>query len=258
MDNDDIFFYDPSPLQSTPKPSRYTKPADDFRPLAATPSSVFYLAIITPHTDTYTIHGPVSAFSQLLPKIEELASDSPSALDKLEALQYSAPDVWGESVKNEAFEREGFTTFVIEGQRGTYTVLEVLREQNKKVRDVLPAPVYTVTRHGPLVHTFSGVGAKARLDVAKGVAATSALVGSYVERKDAMTAAKITMDMLLAGEDEEKVSRIEDWEKKGGGGVLLAMGNQKRWEVRVQYDDEALRRAREGAEAEGAGVGWRF
>jgi hypothetical protein len=36
------------------------------------------------------------------------------------------------------------------------------------------------------------------------------------------------------------------------------MGNGKRWEVRVKYEDEALKRAREGADAEGAGVGWRF
>ncbi|KAF2632910.1 hypothetical protein BU25DRAFT_470947 [Macroventuria anomochaeta] len=256
MDNNDIFFHDPSPNSSDAQPFKYTKPADDFRLLSLSPSSVLYLAVITPHKDKYEIHGPVSSFDQMLPKIEEIASDSPSALDKLEALQYSAPDVWGEQEKNTDFEKEGFTTFVVDGQRGTYTVLEILREQNPKVRETLPAPVYTVTRHGPLIHTFSGVGVKTKVDVAKGVAATSTLVGSFVERKDAKTAAKVTMDMLVGGEG--MVSRTEDWGKGEGGGVLLAMGRGKRWEVRVQYEDEALRRAREGADTEGAGVGWRF
>lgn len=255
MDNNDIFFHDPSPTPSNSQPFKYTKPADDFRPLPPSDMSVLYLAVITPHTDKYEVHGPASCFSRLLPKISEICSDSPCALDKLEALQYSAPDVWGEREPKPAFSKTGFTTFVVEGQRGTYTVLEILREQNVKVRQVLPAPVYTITRHGPLVHTFSGVGMKTKLDVAKGVVATSTLVGSFVERKDAMMAAKIAMDRLVG---EEKVSRIEDWGKGGGGGVLLAMGIGKRWEVRVQYEDEALRRAREGADAEGAGVGWRF
>lgn len=255
---DDIFFYDPSPLPSNPntKPLRYTKPADDFRPLQTSASSLLYLAVTTPHTDSYEIHGPVASFDQLLTKIEEIASDSPSALDKLETLQYTAPDVWGEQEKNPNFERDGFTTFVVDGQRGTYTVLEILHEQNPKVREVLPAPIYTVTRHGPLIHTFSGVGLKTKLDIAKGVAATSTLVGSFVERKDAVAAAKITMDRLVAG--EAMVSMTEDWGKGGGGGVLLAMGSGKRWEVRVKYEDEALRKARERADAEGVGVGWRF
>ena len=256
MDNNNIFFHEFSPSPVNPQPFKYTRPADDFRPLTLSPSSVLYLAITTPHLDRYEIHSPTTSFSHLLPKIVELASDSPSALDKLEALQYSAPDVWGEREKNPTFEKDGFTTFVIEGQRDTYTVLEVLREQNPRVREVLPAPVYIVTRHGPLVHTFSGVGFKMKVGVAKGVAATSTLVGSFVERRDAQTAARIAMDLLVGS--EEMVSRIEEWGKDEGGGVLLAMGCGKRWEVRVQYEDEVLRRAREGADAEGAGVGWRF
>lgn len=260
MDNDnsnsDKFFHDLSPPAGNAQPYTYTKPLDDFRPPAFTPTSVLYLAVITPHTDRYETHGPVANFSHLLPVINDLASDSPSALDKLEALQYSTPDVWGERRLNPSFAEHGFTTFVVEGQRGTYTVLEVLRELNPKVAEVLPAPVYTVTRHGPLVHTFSGVGKTTKLDAAKGVAATSTLVGSFVERGDAMVAAKGAMDGLVRGEG--MVSRIEDWEKGDGGGVLLAMGVGKRWEVRVQYEDEALRSARKGADAEGAGVGWRF
>lgn len=255
MDNDDLFFDDPSPPPARGQPYKYIKPTDNFRPLVPNATSVLYLAIIRPHTDEYEIHGPASCFSHLLPKISDLCSDSPSALDKLESLQYTVPDVWGDQTLNPAFQKQGFTTFVIEGQRDTYTVLEILREENEKVREVLPAPVYTVTRHGPLVHTYSGVGDKAKLQKAEGVAATSTLVGGYVERKDAQLAARMAMDALIG---QEKVSRIEDWGKGEGGGVLLAMGLGMRWEVRVQYDDEALRRARENAEAEGADVGWRF
>ncbi|KAF3039616.1 hypothetical protein E8E11_003598 [Didymella keratinophila] len=258
MDHDDLFFDDPAPSPAKGQPYKYIKPADNFRPLIPAATSVLYLAITTPHTDKYEIHCPASCFSYLLPKITDLCSDSPSALDKLESLQYSAPDVWGDQAFNPAFEKEGFTTFVIEGQRGTYTVLEILREKNEKVREVLPAPVYTVTRHGPLVHTYSGVGGKAKLQKAEGVAATSTLVGSFVKRKDAQLAARMTMDLLVG---EEKVSRIEDWGKAGkdgSGGVLIAMGLAKRWEVKVQYDDETLRKARESAEVEGADLGWRF
>lgn len=258
MGNDDLFFDDPSPPPAKGQPYKYIKPTDNFRPLIPSATQVLYLAVITPHTDKYEIHGPAPCFSHLLPKISSLCSDSPSALDKLESLQYSAPDVWGETAPNPAFEKEGFTTFVIDGQRGTYTVLEILREANTRVRDVLPAPVYTVTRHGPLVHKYSGVGGKAKLQKAEGVAATSTLVGSFVKKKDAQRAARMTMDLLVG---EEKVSSIEDWGKDGkdgSGGVLIAMGFGKRWEVRVQYDDEALRRARESADAEGADVGWRF
>ncbi|KAH6642076.1 hypothetical protein C7974DRAFT_420416 [Boeremia exigua] len=256
MDNSDVFFHGSPPSSSNDQPYKYTKPVDDFRPLVLSPTSVLYLAVITPHTDSYEIHGPVTNFSSLLPKITELASDSPSALDKLEALEYSAADVWGTSQLNPDFATQGFTTFVIEGQRDTYTVLEVLREANARVREVLPAPVYTVTRHGPLIHTFSGIGAKMKLGVAKGVAATSTLVGSFVDRKDAKAAAGAAMDFMTGGEGS--VRKIEDWGNDDGGGVLLAMGVAKRWEVKVHYEDETMRKARESADAEGAGVGWRF
>lgn len=256
MNNNDIFFDEPVPPAVSAQPYTYTKPTDDLRALTLAPSSVLYLAVIIPHMDKYEIHGPVTSFSHLLPTINDLASNSPSALDKLDDLQHTPPDAWGERHPNPTFARHGFTTFIIEGQRGTYTVLEVLREQNARVRDVLPAPVYVITRHGPLVHTFSGVGIKAKLDVAKGIAATSTLVGSFVERKLAKRAAREAMNVLVGGEG--MVSRIEDWGKDDGGGVLLAMGVGKRWEVRVQYEAEAFRSTGKGADAEGAGVEWGF
>ncbi|KAJ4984871.1 hypothetical protein SVAN01_09655 [Stagonosporopsis vannaccii] len=254
--NSDMVFHDLSPPAGSAQPYTYIKPLDDFRPVPLDRASVLYLAVTMPHTDKYEIHGPVPTFSHLLPLISDLASDSPSALDKLEAVQFKPTDCWGERRLDPSFAQNGFTTFVIEGQRETYTVLEVLRERNEKVAEVLPAPVYTVTRHGPLVHTFLGVGTKTKLDVAKGVAATSTLVGSFVERKDAMAVARVVMDTLIG--HEGMVNRTEDWGKGDGGGVLLAMGVGKRWEVRVQYDEETLRSARKGADAEGAGVGWRF
>ncbi|KAF9700290.1 hypothetical protein EKO04_001922 [Ascochyta lentis] len=256
MDNNDIFFNDPSPTPIDAQPPKYTKPTDDFRPLPSSDSDVFYLAITTPHTDTYTIHGPVPTFSHLLSLIEDITSNSPSAIDKLESLAYTDADVWGEQTADTAFEKNGFRTFVVEGQRGTYTVLHILSASNSAVRNALPAPVYTVTRHGPLVYPVSGVRAGTKMGVARGFAATSALVGSFVDGEDARRAARGAMERLVVGEGE--VSRIEEWGAGEGGGVLLAMGVEKRWEVRVQYEDEALRKAREGADAEGAGVGWRY
>ncbi|KZM26530.1 uncharacterized protein EKO05_0005444 [Ascochyta rabiei] len=255
MDNNDIFFGDLPPTLTTHQPPRYTKPTDDFRPLPSSDTSVLYLAITTPHTDTYTIHGPVRSFSHLLPPIQDRTSSSPSAIDKLDALAYTPADAWGEQTPSAAFETHGFRTFIVEGQRATFTVLEVLREDNPLVREALPAPVYTVTRHGPLVYSFSGVGAGVRVGEARGFAATSALVGSFVERGAARTAARDAMERLVAGEGV--VSRIEEW-GAGDGGVLLAMGRETRWEVRVLYEDETLQRAKEVADAEGAGVGWRY
>lgn len=255
MDNSDIYFDDLCPSPNKSQPYKCTKPTDDLHSLPSSKNLVLYLAVITPHTDRYEIHGPAPSFAHLLPKIKDLCSDSPSALDKLEALQYTPADVWGERVENAKFADEGFTKFVVEGQRGTYTVLEILREENADVRGVLPASVYTVTRHGPLVYTYTGLGMKTKIGVAKGVAATSTLVGSFVERKEAQAAARTTMDSLVG---KEKVSRIEHWGADEGGGVLLAMGVGERWEVRVQYEDDALRHAKEGADAEGANVGWRF
>ncbi|KAJ4332714.1 hypothetical protein N0V95_009602, partial [Ascochyta clinopodiicola] len=140
MDNNTIFFSDLPPTPTT-QPPQYTKPPDDLRPLPSTSTSVLYLTTTTPHTDTFTIHGPVPKFTHLLPLIRDLTSSSPSAIDKLDALSHTTPDAWGEQTPDPAFEEDGFRTFVIEGQRATYTVLHVLREENAAVREALPAPV---------------------------------------------------------------------------------------------------------------------
>ncbi|KAF2997119.1 hypothetical protein E8E13_004392 [Curvularia kusanoi] len=257
MDTNAIFFSDPSPTSTSTQPLAYLKPRDDYHPVPHSTSSIFYLAVTTPHTDTYMLHGPVRSFSALLPTITALASDSPSALDKLENLSYSAPDVWGNRTTRASFLTHGFRTLIVDGERGTYTVLQVLTEENAGVKDVLPAPVYTVTRHGPLVYAYDGLGAKARLGAARGVAASSELVGCFAERKEAVSAARKAMDGMVEG--ERKVNRIENLGKHGeDGGMLLALGNGVRWEVRVKYDSEVLKIARESAEKEGAGLAWRF
>ncbi|KAJ4323298.1 hypothetical protein N0V94_001914, partial [Neodidymelliopsis sp. IMI 364377] len=129
--NDAIFFHDTTPTTPSLSPQPCTKPPDDFAPLTLTPSSILYLAITTPHTDTFTLHGPSPSFSALLPLVHETTSNSPSAIDKLATLTHSAPDVWGTSVPNPVFEVSGFKTFVVEGQRDTYTVLSVFVEQNQ-------------------------------------------------------------------------------------------------------------------------------
>jgi hypothetical protein len=56
-----------------------------------------------------------------------------------------------------------------------------------------------VTRHGPLVNTFSGEGFKPKVGAAKDLAATSAIVGCFAEKNAALEAAKNAMDRLVEG-----------------------------------------------------------
>jgi hypothetical protein len=246
---EDLYF-EPNPFTSTHSsrdfnpPPKSGKPTDDFSTPPLTPNTVFYLATIAPHTDTYSMHGPVTSFQHLLPKINEVVSNSPSAIDKLDALA-TIEDVWGETEPNHDFAERGFGTFVVDGQRGVYTVLKVLREENAAVLDELPSPVYTVTAHGPLTHDNNGH------------VKTTRLVRSFVDRKEAKQAAEAEMRVMV--EDEEGVKRSEDWGKMGrGGGVLMAMNSEARWEVRIAYEDEVHKRAKEGLDREGGYVGWRF
>lgn len=250
MNDDKIHF---THLSATSLSESPTKPPDDPRLLPLSPTTVLYLAVTTPHTDSYKLHGPVSKFAHLIPTITSIASDSPSALDKLEDMEYTAPDVWGERFKSPVYKTYGFRTMVVEGQRGTYAILQVLVEENARVRSVLPAPVYTVTQQGPVVHVFEGVGAKAKVVGAKGVAATSKLVSSFVQRTEAIDAARAAMEELVR--DEAAVSRVEEWGKGRSGGVLFAIGVAKRWEVRVVCDVEGLGGG-EGETRMGGGVAW--
>lgn len=233
-----------SPQSSFTRTKSSSKPNDDFSTRPLGPNTIFYLAIIAPHTDTYQVLGPVTTFSHLLPKIEDIVSNSPKAIDKLAAIR-SIEDVWGDSEPNLEFAERGFSTFVVDGQRGVYTVLKILREENEAVKEELPSPVYTITTHGPLSHK------------GEGYVATTKLVGSYVERAEAKGAAEKAMRDLVKGEKGLKES--EDWGRESkGGGMLIAMNSETRWEVRIGYEDEVHKRAKEELERDGEKVGWRF
>jgi hypothetical protein len=242
-------YFEPNPFESNKSASSSTKvmakPNDDFSTTPLTPFTIFYLAIIKPHTDTYEILGPCTSFSHLLPKISEIVSNSPKAIDKLEAIRFIS-DVWGDKEANEEFAERGFGTFVVDGQRGVYTVLKVLREENKEVRDELPSPVYTITTHGPLTHKGN-----------KGLVATTKLLGSFVNQAEAKGAAGKAMRDLVRGEKGLKES--EDWGKESkGGGLLMAMNAEHRWEVVVRYEDEVHKRRKEEGDRGGEDISWRF
>lgn len=236
-------------------------PTDDFTTAPLSPHTLFYLTVTTPHTDEWALHGPATSFSHLLPTITSIVSDSPSAIDKLGSLR-TITDDWGDSAPNREFHERGFTKFVVEGQRGTYILLEILREEGKEdVHDTLPASVFVVTAHGPLSLVPNSLGHT-------GMSKTSRLIGTYVHREEAKRAAEEAMEAMVGG--EEGVRRTEHWAMNGGkkekkegkrpevGGVLMAMGERGRWEVKVGFEEEVLRRVREGREQEGKGVGWRM
>lgn len=112
---------------------------------------------------------------------------------------------------NHEFEERGFTRFVVEGQRGTYILLEVLREENQAVCEGLPAPIFVVTAHGPLSHVPNSLGHS-------GMAKTSRLIGAFVHREEAKEAAERAMEGLV--QEEKGVKRTEHWGdsgRKGGG-----------------------------------------
>ena len=242
----------PSPANPSPTPSRSTI---SIKHLPTTPAHIFYLAVTAPHTDKYKVHGPAPSFRTLIPRIIDIASNSPAGLSKLKSL-CTADDGWGGRVDNLAFDTEGFHTLILDGQRDSYTVLQVLAVENAEVKAVLPAPVYTVTRHGPLVNTYTDEGGKSKLGTAQGMAATSAFVGAFAERKDALEAARKAMAAMAEG--VEGVARTETMGQGAEGGVLLAARPGVSWQVKVLYKGEVFRSAREAAEAEGKAVEWRL
>jgi hypothetical protein len=247
------------------------KPSDILDVPAAAPSTIWYLSITKPHVDSHDIIGPTKAFRHLLPRIEAIVSNSPTAIDKLAQLK-ETEDMWGETEPNEHFLNNGFEVFIVEGQRGSYTILKMIREINKEVFDILPAPVYTVISAGPLEHAVIPLKAKSSSSSSstsasasasksssaplsskfspgkpKGYAATTQLHGSFIERAAARETAKYIMTVLLL--DEENVKEIGRWEKGSkGGGVLMAMNATSMWEVKVVYADDPIGRAQEEAD----------
>ncbi|KAF2190287.1 hypothetical protein K469DRAFT_560781, partial [Zopfia rhizophila CBS 207.26] len=100
---------------------------------------------------------------------------------------------------NHDFEGLGFASFAVPLERGTYSVLKIVREVKTPVCDVIPALVYTVSSSSPLLHDMMSkrtVGSGSPM----GVAATSRIIGSWVEVNGAGKAASATMDELAKGE----------------------------------------------------------
>lgn len=234
------------------------------------PGTIFYLTITTPHRDSWTHRGPFATFATLIPLIEKAISPSPSAVLKWQNLVKENEeeeqeedwdfDVWGNLVlqeKGPTFKERGFTTFVFEHEKdgyeimGEYTVLTVIREINGNVLSLLPAPVFTLTSHGPLHHDLGTSLHTIRSGQPKGLAATSKIIGSYTTAAGAKTAAHRVMDHML--KDEEDVRRSEKWEGLGTGqgkymgkkrgvgrGLLMGMNSRRMWEVRVEYESDVL------------------
>lgn len=282
MSDDLLFFFEfddltPSPLPQGPFTPvlrdtlpTYVKPKDDFSTLILIPGTVFYLTITTPHTDSWTHHGPVSTFAALIPLIEKAISSFPSAVLKWQKLVKSKGeedqeedwdvDVWGNLVlqeKGPTFKERGFCTFVFEYEKdgyeveGDYAVMSVVREINGNVLSLLPAPVFTLTSHGPLHHDMGTSLHTIHSGRPKGVATTSKVIRSYTTAAEAQTAAHRIMDYMV--KDEKDVRRTEVWEglgtgkekhlreKKGvGRGLLMGMNAQKMWEVKVEYESDVL------------------
>jgi hypothetical protein len=240
------------PIQAVP----YIKPNDDFRHHPVTATTIFFLAITVPYTDTYTIFGPAPSFAGLRDKIMEIASDSPPGLTKLATIS-EIFSLYGGREENPAYVTGGFRTMILDGQHGTYKVLQVLAVENAEVKSVvLPAPVFNVTRHGPIVNLLAGVGAKAKVIGEKGMAATSSFVGCYTKKEDAVEAAQKAMDQLVEG--KEGVMRHEKAGSGAEAGVLMALAAGCRWQVKILYGDQVFQQAMEKAETEGKDLEWRF
>ena len=251
----DHVLFNPEPYNSSNivelSTSGFQKPTDSLDVPPAEPDTIWYLAIIKPHVDSHEIIGPVKSFKRLLPKVHEIASNSPRAIDKLDEL-VEIEDMWGEREKNWEFERNGFERFIVEGQRGAYTVLKAIRETNKGVFETLPAPVYTVVSVGPLEHGEQGSAKDSKYTKPKGCAETTTVHGSWLDSASAVEAARGVMEDLLVAETH--VRRTESWDKDGkGSGIFMAMSGTLMWEVKVIYDDQAVKRAMEEAGRVGNG-----
>ena len=278
--SDDLLFFDFDSSKSSPHPNSniairdtaatFPKPKDNFTAPSPVPGTIFYLTTTSPQANTWTYHGPVSAFASLIPMIEETISPAPSAALKWQDLVRDSEeteqeeewidDGWGNFVlreKGPTFKDRGFTTFVFEHELdgfpipGEYTVLSIIRQVNSEVLSLLPGPLFTVSSHGPLHHDMGTSIKTIHSGRPKGLAATSLIVGSYTTAAAAKIAAHRVMDHML--KDEAGVRRTEDWEDLGTGkgkhvgkkrgvgrGLLLAMDAKKVWEVRVEYESDVL------------------
>ncbi|KAF2873765.1 eukaryotic rRNA processing protein EBP2-domain-containing protein [Massariosphaeria phaeospora] len=235
---DELFVEYAPQSSSTPNPPSRSaplesaKPTDDFTVPSTSKSTIFYLLVITPHTDSFAIHGPTTTFAALMPKVLDVVSNSPAAIEKLDNLK----------ADNEDFDASGFSTFVVDGQRNTHTILRIVREANAPVRRILPAPVYTVTAHGPLLHNLGSSLRTVSSGKPLGMATTSGLIGSFVDAATADKAATRAMDQMI--KDEKGVHKTMTRESGKRRVIMLAMNARAAWEARVLYDDRELGWAR--------------
>ncbi|KAF2786524.1 hypothetical protein K505DRAFT_422377 [Melanomma pulvis-pyrius CBS 109.77] len=231
------------PTSNTTLPTN--KPADNFTaPNPTSPYTIHHLTITTPHTDTFTTHGPTRTFAALLPTILTAitSANSPSALKKLAALSATP-----------SFADRGFTTFVIDLERGAHIALRIERHVDAPVFHCLPAPVYVVTARGPLRHDMGSGQRTVASGRARGVARTSRVVGTWVDGVGARRAARAAMEELVRG--VQGVMRSEGGE--GRSCILLGMNVESVWEVCVRYDDDVLRGAVGRGDGEGGRPRWR-
>lgn len=234
----DLLFFTPEDPTAPLKPHTPAFPAsipntnlplEDFNiPSNETPYTTYYLIVTTLHTDIWAIHGPVRAFKDLIPYTTDAVSSSPNAIEKLEVLRANP---------HFEFDKLGFNTFVVELERGTYSILKVLRDVNKPVHDLLPLPVYVVTSHGPLIHDIGSIRRRVLSGKRQGMAKHSQLIGSFVDIKEAEEAARRAMEGLV--KDEKGIMRTEC--QKGGdrrGHCLLAISARSTWEIRIRFEGE--------------------
>jgi hypothetical protein len=194
-------------------------------PTLTSPGTIYYLTTRTPHTDVFTFHGPVKKFSHFHELLNRLVSSSPAGIDKLNSLLEDESSV---------FALRGFTNFVIPLERGGYTLVTMLRENNQRVRNVLPAPVYVVVAYGPMLHDClsSQTVASGR---PKGVAETGRVLGSFVRVEAAKEMARLEMANMLEGRSGVSVVENADGVR---GFTVLGMDAERVWEVRVCYDGD--------------------
>ncbi|KAF2734138.1 hypothetical protein EJ04DRAFT_437813 [Polyplosphaeria fusca] len=222
-------FATPPPI---PASAREVPPMDDYdTPSTELPHTVYYLTVTTPHTDSFTIYGPKSSVLEHKGKIIELISNSPAAIKKYEKLR---------AVKGQKHLDElGFHTLVIPQERGTHTVLQLVRESNKPIHSALhstQSPIYLVTARGPLVYDLGGTNRTVVSGRLKGFAVTSRMVSSFNSLKAGKAAARKAMGVLLqqGTVDAMKVLMTENEDRDGRGNwVLMAMDAMRVWEVAV-------------------------
>ncbi|KAJ4290328.1 hypothetical protein N0V90_010544 [Kalmusia sp. IMI 367209] len=247
-------------------------PEDDLDFLPMAPGTILYLTVATPHTDAWQWYGPFTKFEDLIKRARMIIKTSPSTKARLKkAMEPCEPIL---AYTTEPAKEPGFTQLVLQGAKDKtkFSVLNVVRMANADVHKHLPLNVFTVTCTGPLTHDIHATLGTVQSGQAKGRATTSCIIGSYTDRKDALTAAKATMADLLAPEPEPKPKASYTFPPlDAGAGIIVttvhamaektanfifqgkgasadvdeAMSSRMRWEVSVHFETDGLAGARQ-------------